>query len=807
MTSAWADEPSSSSVRTLVVAFDDNYPPYVFRDATGALTGYLVDYWKLWEQKTGVPVDFLGSDWGLAQARMGSHQADVIDTIFETPERQKTLDFTASYATIPVSIYAHVGIGGISDLQHLKGFVVGAKAGDACIDNLKSGGVTTVQPYANYESLVQAAIAGQVRIICLDEPPANYLMYREHAEDDFKKAFQMDAGELHRGVHKGDTRTMALLQSGFAAISEQEDQALRNKWMGTRLLSSTNIRYVTYGIIVALLVGAALLMWGTMLRRKVGKKTADLDAERARLQALLQAIPDLVWMKDMNGVYRFCNPAFERFFGAKEAAIVGKTDYDFVEKELADFFRANDQLAIHADRPTINEEWITFADDGHRAFLETTKTPMRSGNGQLDGVLGISRDITERKAIEAKLQMHQEDLQELVDERTKELNLTKQAAESANMAKSTFLANMSHELRTPLGGVMGMIDLAMGRASDPQQIDWLKKSKRSAQYLLSVINDILDISKIEADRLTLEERNFSVSQGVDDAMVMLDDAALGKHLNLTLELDPAVPDMLCGDAIRLKQIVLNYLSNAIKFSERGNVKLRTHLVEQDETGVMLRIEVSDQGMGISAEQQARLFQSFTQADNSTTRKFGGSGLGLFISKRLACLMGGDTGVLSQEGQGSTFWAMVRLRHAQDNRQTDERTQAFSPRELLEQHCSGQRVLLVEDDEVNQEVGLLMLEAVGLVVELAVNGREAVEKASSGTYALILMDVQMPEMNGLEATRAIRMLPGLQHTPIVAMSANAFTEDRERSLDAGMNDHIGKPVLPEMLYSTLLRWMP
>jgi diguanylate cyclase (GGDEF)-like protein/PAS domain S-box-containing protein len=400
--SAWAAE-ASPVTAALVVAMDDNYPPYVFRDSDGALTGYLVDYWKLWQQKTGVRVDLQASDWNLAKARMQSHQANVIDTIFETPERRNTLDFTAPYAKIPVSIYSHSGIGGISDLGHLNGFLVGVKAGDACIDSLKTGGVTTVQSYVNYEALVKAAIAGQVRIFCLDEPPANYLLYREHAEDAFKKAFQLDEGEFHRAVHKGDSATMALLNRGFAAISEQEDQALRNKWMGTHLFSSARIRYITYAMMGSLLGGAALLIWGAMLRRKVVQRTAELDAERARLQTLLQAIPDMVWMKDMDGVYRFCNPMFERFFGAKEVHIVGKTDYDFVDREQADFFRANDKLAIHADKPTINEEWITFADDGHRAFLETTKSPMRNSQGQLVGVLGVSRDITARNASEDQI--------------------------------------------------------------------------------------------------------------------------------------------------------------------------------------------------------------------------------------------------------------------------------------------------------------------------------------------------------------------------------------------------------------------
>jgi CheY-like chemotaxis protein len=365
---------------------------------------------------------------------------------------------------------------------------------------------------------------------------------------------------------------------------------------------------------------------------------------------------------------------------------------------------------------------------------------------------------------------------------------------------------MSHELRTPLAGVIGMTDLALGRAMDSQQVDWLNKSKRSALHLMSVINDILDISKIEAGNLTLEDRNFSVSNVLGDAIFMLGDAARGKSLPLTLELDPAAPDLLCGDALRLKQVALNYLNNAVKFSKHGSVKLRTQLIEQNEHGVMLRIEVTDQGIGISADQQARLFQSFTQADDSTTRKFGGTGLGLFICRRIARLMGGDTGVISHEGQGSTFWATVRFRNATLEGRSDSQARELSPRDLLMQRFNGRLVLLAEDDEVNQEIGVLMLEAAGLVVEVASNGKDAVRKAESGSYAVILMDVQMPVMNGLEATRAIRLLPGLQGIPIVAMSANAFSEDRERSLDAGMNDHIGKPVLPDLLYSTLLRWM-
>jgi len=406
---------ASPAANTLVVVMDDNYPPYVFRDSTGALTGYLVDYWKLWESKTGVTVDLQASDWELAKQRMQSRQATVIDTIFQTPEREKTLDFTPPYAQIPVSIYTHVGIGGIASLNHLTGFLVGVKAGDACADTLTQAGIQTLQPYPNYEALVQAAIAGQVKIFCLDEPPANYLLYRDHAEGTFNKAFQLNVGSFHRAVQKGDAQTMALLLRGFAAISESEDLALRNKWMGTRLIDSGYARYLGLALLAAMLFGLVVLLWSTVLRRQVTERTAELDAERERLRILLEAIPDLIWMKDVAGIYRFCNPMFERFFGAREAQIVGKTDYDFVEKELADFFRAHDLKAIAAGQPSINEEWITFADDGHTALLETTKTPVHNADGDLAGVLGIARDITGRKKIEQALQESENRLHTILD--------------------------------------------------------------------------------------------------------------------------------------------------------------------------------------------------------------------------------------------------------------------------------------------------------------------------------------------------------------------------------------------------------
>ncbi|MGE5385512.1 MAG: PAS domain S-box protein [Betaproteobacteria bacterium] len=394
---------SASARASLRVVMDDNYPPYVFRDATGELNGYLVDSWKLWQEKTGVRVELVAGDWEKMQRRMAAGEADVIDTMFRTSERAQMLDFGPSYASIPVTIYAHADIGGISDLKTLRGFLVGVKAGDACADRLEAAGIDTLQRFPNYESLVQAAIAKHIRLFCLDEPPGNYLLYRAHAENDFRKAFELYTGEFHRAVHKGDVETLALVEDGFAAITQAERKSLREKWMGSSLTPSPYGRYLGYALLAAVLVGCVLALWGIALRRTVKLHTAQLAAQRASLRALVQTIPDLIWLKNAEGSYLACNLAFERFFGAKEAEIVGKTDYDFVGKELADFFRANDRKAIQAGGPSVNEEWLEFADGSVQGSFETIKTPILDARGRAVGVLGIARDITERKRSEAKI--------------------------------------------------------------------------------------------------------------------------------------------------------------------------------------------------------------------------------------------------------------------------------------------------------------------------------------------------------------------------------------------------------------------
>ncbi|MBL8484993.1 MAG: PAS domain-containing protein [Rhodocyclaceae bacterium] len=1080
---------SQAATERLVVALDDNYPPYVFRDANGELKGYLVDAWALWSAKTGIAVDLRASDWQEALRSFGSGEARAIDTIFRTREREASMDFTAPYAELAVPIFVHRSIQGIESISTLRAFAVGAKAGDACIDRLHADEVVRTATYPSYSALVGAAVAGDLRVFCLDAPPAHFLLEKAGATKEFREAFTLYTGKFHRAVHKGDAATLDLINKGFAAISPGEYQQLYDKWMGRALHPGDYAWPIIYALAVGSGVGALLLVWNLTLRRRVAKRTRELADERERLNAIVNGVGAYIFIKDTQYRLRFVNSKLCELVGRTQEDVIGCEDADLFDAESAAALRAIDRRVIENGDQVEAVDRITPRDGGETRSYLAIKTPMRDASGKITGLMGVatdvtaqlaqekalrelgnelaatlraipdllfemdehgrflnfwstskegkllrppaeflgraleetlppqaaasvreaiaealahgesagqqilfdtprgprwfelstalkpgdanprrlmvlSRDVTERiaaqKALEAaqaesarllqqadtsrlallslledqklaeaalrklnqaveqspasvvitdlsgaieyvnqaflantgygadevagrnprllksgltppetyvamwgaltagqpwsgelvnrrkngeiyyehaviapvrqpdgkiahyvavktditenkriagELERHRHHLEELVATRTAELAAAKNAAEVASRAKSAFLANMSHEIRTPMNAIVGLTHLLQRDAGPPEQRERLGKIAESADHLLNVINDILDISKIEAGKLNLDEVDFDLAGVIDNALDQVRPRADFKGLAIRRGILPALPGRLRGDPTRLRQALLNYLANAVKFTEHGTVSLNVSLLEQAPREVLLQFEVRDTGIGIDEAGRARLFHPFEQVDSSNTRNHGGTGLGLAITRSLARLMGGDTGVDSAPGQGSRFWFTARLARAAVDAEALPCVPApINAEHLLRNACGGRRILVCEDNAFNQDVARDLLEQVGLVAEIAPNGIDALAMLQRGRYDLVLMDMQMPLMDGLEATRRLRSDPRNANLPVLAMTANAYREDRDSCRAAGMNDFVTKPVDPALLYQTLAKWL-
>ncbi|MCF6282849.1 MAG: transporter substrate-binding domain-containing protein [Candidatus Polarisedimenticolaceae bacterium] len=904
------------------VGVDPSWPPIEFFSGQGVYQGISSEYINYLSEMLAVEmIATKDLTWTEVLEQVKAKKIDLLPAVARTESKEKYLNFTKPYLNFPLVLFTRNDSAYINSLEDLKGKSLIVEIGYLAHELLQRDypNLPLILVPDTEQALLRLA-QGDGDAYIGNLMVASYVI-GQRGYSNLKVAAPTEyTYNLSIGVRKDWPELIPILQQALDNLTTKQKTAIQQKWLAIKYDLSANYTLLWRVIVVALLI----MFFGTLWALQVRRQREALAEKEARLRAIFEASKSVSFIiasgEDEPKIIEF-SPGAEAIFGYTREEAIGLPAVTFYRDKEVDSFQNTARLLKEEQRTLSGEIELVHKDGRHFPVLYSLY-PMFSNSGDYLGGLSVAIDITHRKEAEKALQK------------------AKQKAEDASKFKSQFLANMSHEIRTPMNAIIGMSYLAMHSELNPKQHDYISKISSSAHSLLSIINDILDFSKIEEGKLNIETTSFKIDEVMESLANLVTMKAEEKGIEILFSRDPHLSSHLRGDPLRLGQVLTNLTQNAIKFTESGEILVSVRIIESDDKGVKIRFSVRDSGIGIDNEKLADLFNAFTQVDGSTTRKYGGTGLGLSISKQLVELMGGEIGVESELGKGSTFsftlnfehsikcieykpllnknlqnlsilvvddnasarqvlqemlesftyrvtlvtsgqealdnleaghhydlvlmdWQMPEMDGIEASRRIKSSTllaniptiimvtaygreevmqqadqvgvegflvkpvnpslmfdaiaRAFSSEKnitsnalLMQQQRIKERlqgkVLLVEDHPINQQVARELLEGFGLVIGIASNGLEAVKAVFETDFDLVLMDIQMPEMDGFEATKRIREDGRFANLPIIAMTAHALTGDREHCIEQGMNEHLSKPIAPDELFKMLNKWL-
>lgn len=786
------------------VGYVANRRPLGFLDTQGSFAGLVADYVTLVAERSGLQVEYLpaANDAELLSL-MQAGRIEIAATPSNTAQYANSAVFSRAFASIPLGIAATQGKPPVS-VEQLSGKRIAITPG---IDStlLKSGATVpaNVEVVGNAKALGAALSSGKTDA-AIEALPVLYDMAQAERRLHLQVADLAGAlpVEFALAVRADAPQLLGVINKALASITVAEHERLRHRWFASFTEREVDwgafLRWASPIALALLAVVAVIVVWNRRLQKQVmQRKQAEqaLADQLAFQRALLDTLPTPVFFKDRDARYLGCNHAFELAFNVDRDKIRGKTvaEVGHFSPTAAARVQAEQLDLIARGGDSERTQRTTRLADGEKHDLLVWETCFNNTDGKVGGLIGVFLDVTE-------------------------LTQAREAADAANRAKSAFLATMSHEIRTPMNAILGSLELMSYTPLDPDQTRTLQVVRDAADSLLSIINDILDLSKIEAGKLEIHPEPTSISEMVQQVQYMYAEAASRKALVLSQQVSADIPPAVLVDPVRLRQILNNFVGNAIKFTLIGSVHIIATLEKRDGQRATIALRVKDTGIGISPEYRQQLFQPFTQAESDTTRRFGGTGLGLSISQRLAKLIGGRIEVDSEPGQGTTMSLIVELpvsevRQGQALAGEPKRREKITPRTPLsiqEAQLAGKLILLLDDHPSGLALTLRQLSLLGYTAETADNGAKGLALWRSGRYGLVLTDCQMPVMDGYQMAREIRAVEaadGSRRTPIIACTASALLSEAEACFAAGMDDHIPKPLSLSILKAKMEHWLP